>query len=92
MLDDKLLFTAGARHQKVVIRGYNKITGAENDADGFDGSRWMPTYGVVYKPWEEISLYANHTEALQPVKPRPTRPPTTARAPVSFTLSRMKWA
>ena len=71
MFDDKLLFTAGARHQKVVVRGYNKITGAENDADGFDGSRWMPTYGVVYKPWEEISLYANHTEALQPGKTAP---------------------
>ncbi len=71
VLDDKLLFTAGARHQKVVIRGYNKITGAENDADGFDGSRWMPTYGVVYKPWEEISLYANHTEALQPGETAP---------------------
>ncbi|MRS90044.1 TonB-dependent siderophore receptor [Enterobacteriaceae bacterium RIT714] len=66
VLDDKLLFTAGARHQKVVIRGYDKVTGAENDADGFDGSRWMPTYGVVYKPWEQLSLYANHTEALQP--------------------------
>lgn len=60
VLDDKLLFTAGARHQKVVIRGYNKITGAENDGDGFDGSRWMPTYGVVYKPWEEISLRQPH--------------------------------
>ncbi len=43
----------------------------ENDADGFDGSRWMPTYGVVYKPWEEISLYANHTEALQPGETAP---------------------
>lgn len=71
VLDDKLLFTAGARHQKVVIRGYNKITGQENKADGFDGSRWMPTYGVVYKPWEAISLYANHTEALQPGQAAP---------------------
>lgn len=71
VLDDTLLFTVGARHQKVVIRGYDKITGAENAADGFDGSRWMPTYGVVYKPWEEISFYANHTEALQPGKAAP---------------------
>ncbi|CAM7551089.1 TonB-dependent receptor [Citrobacter sedlakii] len=71
VFDDKLLFTVGARHQKVVIRGYDKMTGAENPADGFDGSRWMPTYGVVYKPWEEISLYANHTEALQPGKTAP---------------------
>ncbi|WP_449556678.1 TonB-dependent receptor [Huaxiibacter chinensis] len=71
VLDDSLLFTVGARHQKVVIRGYDKITGAENDADSFDGSRWMPTYGVVYKPWQDISLYANHTEALQPGKTAP---------------------
>ncbi|MGO3910944.1 TonB-dependent siderophore receptor [Huaxiibacter chinensis] len=71
VLDDSLLFTVGARHQKVVIRGYDKITGAENEGDSFDGSRWMPTYGVVYKPWQEISLYANHTEALQPGKTAP---------------------
>jgi len=71
VLDDKLLLTLGARHQKVVIRGYNKATGNENAADGFDGSRWMPTYGLVYKPWQELSLYANHTEALQPGKTAP---------------------
>ena len=71
VLDDKLLFTVGARHQKVVIRGYNKVTGLENAGDSFDGDRWMPTYGVVYKPWDEISLYANHTEALQPGKTAP---------------------
>lgn len=71
VLDDTLLFTVGARHQKVVIRGYDKITGQENAADGFDGSRWMPTYGVVYKPWKELSFYANHTEALQPGKTAP---------------------
>ncbi|WP_313773829.1 TonB-dependent siderophore receptor [Enterobacter huaxiensis] len=71
VLDDTLLFTAGARHQKVVIRGYNKITGAENESDSFDGSRWMPTYGVVYKVLDEVSLYANHTEALQPGQTAP---------------------
>lgn len=65
VLDDTLLFTAGARHQKVVVRNYNKTTGLQTD-DKFDDSRWMPTYGLVYKPWDVISLYANHTEALQP--------------------------
>jgi iron complex outermembrane receptor protein len=63
VLDDKLLFTAGARHQKVVVRGYNKVTGAENAADGFDGSRWMPTYGVVYKPWRRFPLCKPHRSA-----------------------------
>ena len=64
--DDSLLFTAAARHQKVVIRNYNNATGLETTTASFTESRWMPTFGVVYKPWETVSLYANHTEALQP--------------------------
>lgn len=66
VLDDQLLFTVGARHQKVVVRNYSNATGAEDTTSRYTESRWMPTYGVVYKPWEELSLYANHTEALQP--------------------------
>lgn len=66
LFDDSLLFTVGARHQKVVVRNYAYGTGAEDVASRYDNSRWMPTYGVVYKPWETVSLYANHTEALQP--------------------------
>ncbi|WP_432701096.1 TonB-dependent receptor [Kluyvera cryocrescens] len=64
--DDSLLFTAAARHQKVVIRNYSNSTGLETTTSRFTESRWMPTFGVVYKPWETVSLYANHTEALQP--------------------------
>jgi len=72
VLDDSLLFTVGARNQKVVVRNYNNATGAEDSGSRYEESRWMPTYGVVYKPWDELSLYANHTEALQPgsVAPR----------------------
>jgi len=72
VLDDSLLFTVGARNQKVVVRNYNNATGAEDAGSRYEESRWMPTYGVVYKPWEALSLYANHTEALQPgaVAPR----------------------
>ncbi|WP_312949922.1 TonB-dependent siderophore receptor [Superficieibacter sp.] len=72
VLDDQLLFTAGARHQKVVVRNYSNADGAEDTSSRYTESRWMPTYGVVYKLLEEVSLYANHTEALQPgsVAPR----------------------
>lgn len=65
-LDDSVLLTLGARHQKVVVRSYNYNTGAEDGDSRYTNSRWMPTYGIVYKPWETVSLYANHTEALQP--------------------------
>lgn len=65
-LDDSVLLTLGARHQKVVVRNYDYNSGAEDATSRYNGNRWMPTYGIVYKPWEQISLYANHTEALQP--------------------------
>ena len=66
VLDDRLLFTAAARYQKVWVRNYSNQTGEEVTTSRFTQDRWMPTYGVVYKPWDVLSLYANHTEALQP--------------------------
>ena len=69
--DDSLLFTAAARYQKVVIRNYDNQTGQETTTSSFTESRWMPTFGLVYKPWETLSLYANHTEALQPASNAP---------------------
>ena len=66
VLDDTLLFTIGARYQEVVASTYDVTTGLENQDEGQKSHRWLPTYGVVYKPWEEVSFYANHTEALQP--------------------------
>ncbi|MGU3521860.1 TonB-dependent receptor [Enterobacteriaceae bacterium C23F] len=64
--DNQVLLTGAARHQKVVVRNYSNATGLEDTSSRYTESRWTPTYGIVYKPWEEISLYANHTEALQP--------------------------
>ncbi|QGY28733.1 TonB-dependent receptor [Pantoea cypripedii] len=70
--DDTLLLTLGARNQKVWVRNYNYNTQAEDVSSRYTESRWMPTYGIVYKPWQSISLYANHTEALQPGSTAPT--------------------
>ncbi|WP_409429836.1 TonB-dependent receptor [Kosakonia sp.] len=66
LLDDTLLFTVGTRYQKLWVRNYSNATGAETTTARYTQQRWMPTYGVVYKPWEVVSFYANHTEALQP--------------------------
>ena len=65
-LDDKVLLTAGVRHQKVVVRNYAYGTAVEDTDSRFTKSRWTPGYGLVLKPWDAISLYANHIEALQP--------------------------
>ncbi len=75
--DDSVLLTLGARHQKVVVRNYNYNTGAEDTSSRYTNSRWMPTYGLVYKPWQSISLYANHTEALQPGEVAPNNSTVT---------------
>lgn len=66
VLDDRLQLTVAARHQKVVVRNYSNATGAETLSARYTESRWMPTYGLVYKPWEQVAFYANHTESLQP--------------------------
>lgn len=66
MFDDKLLLTLGGRHQKVVTRSYAYGTAAEDTDARFEKTRWVPAYGLVVKPWDHISLYANHLESLQP--------------------------
>ncbi len=65
-LDDKVLLTAGVRHQKVIVRNYAYGTAVEDTDSRFSKSRWTPGYGLVIKPWQAVSLYANHIEALQP--------------------------
>ena len=72
VFDDKVLLTGAARYQTVIVRGYNANTGDELSSSHFTDSRWMPTYGIVYKPWETLSLYANHTEALEPGSSAPS--------------------
>ncbi|WP_426445124.1 TonB-dependent receptor [Siccibacter colletis] len=65
MFDDRLLITAGLRRQKVEIHNYD-YQGVEKPADTFSATKVTPVYGVVVKPWDNVSLYANHIEALQP--------------------------
>ncbi|MBM7344513.1 TonB-dependent receptor [Pantoea coffeiphila] len=72
MFDDKLLLTLGARHQKVVVRNYYYGTAIEKDKERFTKNRWTPAYGIVFKPWESISLYANHIESLSPGETAPS--------------------
>lgn len=62
VLDDKVQFTAGLRRQNVVVTNY-AYTGEQSNQ--FDETKVTPAFGLVVKPWEHISLYANHIEALQ---------------------------
>ena len=60
--DDRLLVTVGARRQQIVVQGYNYMSGTRTA--NYDESITTPVYGLVFKPWEHVSFYANRIEGL----------------------------
>lgn len=68
-IDDRLLVTLGLRRQQMVVQGYNYMSGSRTA--NYDESITTPVYGIVFKPWEHVSLYANRIEGLAkgPVSP-----------------------
>ena len=60
--DDRLLVTVGARRQQLVVQGYNYMSGSRTA--NYDESITTPVYGIVFKPWEHVSVYANRIEGL----------------------------
>jgi iron complex outermembrane receptor protein len=59
----RLLVTLGVRQQTIWSRGYNYDTGALSD--DYQKTKVTPMAGVVFKATQQISLYANYSEALQ---------------------------
>jgi iron complex outermembrane receptor protein len=60
--EDRMLVTLGARYQIIEQHSYDYDDGAE--LSGYDESTVTPVFGLVVKPWEGISLYANYIEGL----------------------------
>ena len=59
---DRLLVTLGARLQTIQTNSYDYTTQAL--LSGYDESRVTPLVGLVYRPTEQWSLYANYIEGL----------------------------
>lgn len=59
-IDDRVLLTLGVRRQHVKQDGYDDgvVTSA------YDMSVWSPMAGLVVKPTDDLSLYANYIEGL----------------------------
>lgn len=68
-LDDKLMVTVGARYQDIDTRSYDYNTSAPTG--GYASDAVTPVFAVVYRPIEQIALYANYSEALVPGKIAP---------------------
>jgi iron complex outermembrane receptor protein len=60
--DDRILLTAGLRLQVINAKSYSNATGAL--ASEYDEDKVTPVFGLVIKPVEGLSLYANRIEAL----------------------------
>lgn len=62
--DGQFLLTLGARHQRIDTQSYDYNSGAA--LSGYDDSRLTPMAGIVVKPHDNWSVYANYIEGLQP--------------------------
>lgn len=84
-LDDRVLLTLGLRRQSIVADSWAPDTRVR--APGYDESITTPAYGLVIKPTEYLSLYANRVESLQQ---GPTAPNDAANRGTMFAPYRSK--
>lgn len=62
LLDGRLRLFAGARRQSVRYDSFDTVTGAQ--VSSYSASAVSPLWGVVVKPHDSLSLYANYTAGL----------------------------
>ncbi len=60
--DDRMLLTGGLRLQSITSKSYSNVTGLQTGR--YSEDRLTPVVGLVIKPAEGLSLYANRIEAL----------------------------
>ncbi|MEX3777288.1 TonB-dependent siderophore receptor [Pseudomonas sp. MYb118] len=68
--DDRVLLTLGARRQAIRVDGWATASGARTSS--YEESITTPVYGLVIKPWEHVSFYANRIEGLAKAPATPT--------------------
>ncbi|MGQ8366892.1 TonB-dependent receptor [Glaciecola sp. 1036] len=62
--DETVLTTIGVRYQSIDTQSFNAAGG---DLSGsYDDSKFTPVVGIVVKPSDQFSIYANYAESLTP--------------------------
>ncbi|HWK71256.1 MAG TPA: TonB-dependent receptor [Burkholderiaceae bacterium] len=79
--DDRVLFTAGLRHQKISSSSFNYNTGASNGPSN-TSSRVTPVAGLVVKATDQISFYGNYIEGLSQISAAPNTYGSSPARPV----------
>lgn len=72
VLDERIALTLGVRRQRIIAHNFSTTTGLQTSA--YDESATTPMAGLVVRPLEHVSLYANFIEGLS----RGDTAPTTA--------------
>lgn len=85
LMEDRVLLTLGARRQWLQVDGWSTTSGARTS--NYDASITTPVFGLVIKPREYLSLYANRIEGLAK---GPTPPTTSLNRDDSFAPVRSK--
>jgi iron complex outermembrane receptor protein len=78
ILDGGVQLTLGGRWQSITVRQLDPLTGAATGVA--DSGAFSPGAGLVVKPWERLSLYANYSEGLT----APSVPSTASNANEAF--------
>lgn len=76
LLDDRILLTLGGRFQSILVKGYNAYNGGLLDTT-YKEDALTPVVGLVFKPTDRLSFYANRIEALQQGPTAPVDPSLT---------------
>jgi iron complex outermembrane receptor protein len=84
-IDDRVLLTLGVRRQTIEVDAWNTTSGARNA--NYEESITTPVYGLVIKPWEHVSFYANRIEGLAQ---GPTAPSSASNRDEVFPPKRSK--
>jgi len=61
-VDDRIQLTVGVRLQQVKVDNFDTTTGDKTAA--YDEYAVTPALGILVKPWQNVSLYANYIEGL----------------------------
>jgi iron complex outermembrane receptor protein len=63
-LDGRLLATIGLRQQDIETKTFDYNSGQR--LSGYSDDKLTPAFGLVYKATDQISVYGNYAESLQP--------------------------
>ena len=63
VVDKRIQLTVGARLQQVKAANFNFASGVQTD--GYDQSALTPAVALIFKPWQNVSIYGNYIQGLQ---------------------------